>query len=172
MCRRRGSRASIYRWEWSESTPRDSLIRNYLLASGAVSFIVAVWAVIYAGYSPITVAFLVIWLLIPFLLLYRFYDFKLGRRTSRGAFLVLILGAGILNLSSLIFAVYAGVNFPNCSGPPTESLTLILVPVKSRRPHADLWLTSNFIDFHNGLGYKLLVRLRNGTNYTDSVIFI
>lgn len=112
--------------EVSGGRTSDRLIRNYLLASGVVSFIVAVWAVIYAGYSPITVAFLVIWLMIPFLLLYRFYDIKLGRRTGRGAFLVLILGAGILNLSSLIFAVYAGVNFPK-TGDFEESLIFPVV---------------------------------------------
>ena len=113
--------------EVSGGRTSDGLIRNYLLASGAVSFFVAVWAVIYSGYSPITVAFLLIWLLIPPLLLYRFYDFKLGRRARRSAFLVLILGAGILNLSSLLFAAYAGVNFPKTRD-FEERLILPVVP--------------------------------------------
>lgn len=96
----------------SDDPAADGGIRNYLLATGVVSFILATWAVIYAGYSPFTVVFLVTWALIPFLLLYRFYDFRLGPRLGRAAFFILLLWAGIANLSALVFAVYAGVNFP------------------------------------------------------------
>lgn len=86
--------------------------RDYFLATGIVSVIVVTWAIIYAGYSPITIVALVSWLFIPFLVLYRFYDHRLGNRLGWAAFIVLILWSGIFNMSALIFSVYAGLNFP------------------------------------------------------------
>ena len=86
--------------------------RRYILATGVVSIVVLSWAIIYAGYNPITIAALVSWVFVPFLLLYRFYDIRLGNRSGRSVLFVLLVWAGIFNLSALFFAVYAGANFP------------------------------------------------------------
>ena len=86
--------------------------RRYSLATGVISIVVLSWATVYAGYSPITIAVLVSWVFVPFLLLYRFYDYRLGNRSVRSVLFVSLIWTGVFKLSALIFAVYAGANFP------------------------------------------------------------
>ena len=97
------------------------LITNYLLVTGLTSIILVSWATIYADLNPIAVTLLVCWAFVPFLVLYRYYGFKLGPRLGRAAIIVLLLWAGLFNLSAIVFMIYAGVNFPK-EGPFEERL--------------------------------------------------
>lgn len=87
-------------------------LRNYFLATSVAALIVLLWAIFYAGYTPISVASLITWVVIVVLALYRQYDFRLGNRSSQAALVILLLTSGVFNLWALVFAVYSGANFP------------------------------------------------------------
>ena len=103
------------------------LVTNYLLATGVISIILVSWATIYADLSPIAVTLLVSWAFVPFLVLHRYYGFRLGPRLDRAAIIVLLIWAGLFNLSAIVFATYAGANFPQ-QGPFEQRLVFQFGP--------------------------------------------
>ena len=106
-----------------ESGPGPTLgVRRYLLVTGLLSFALVAVAVLYADYAVRT-GVLIALALAAFLLLYPWYERRLGDRGLKAATVALLVWAGMVVVSAAVFTLFGVINFPK-EGAFEEQLAL------------------------------------------------
>jgi len=95
-----------------EDRARPVILRNYFLATAVASIVVVSWWTIYAGINPAAPQLLVAWAFVPLLALYPLFSFRKVVRLRQTITVVLLLWAGVFNLSATVVAVYVATNYP------------------------------------------------------------